>query len=79
MRHGEWGWCDTCGRDVPGLELLDAAEMPEFEGRTTCGHCRCAAVLQGVITRSELARRNGAGPEKVAQLEALEVMEPPAP
>jgi hypothetical protein len=64
MRHGEWGRC-PCGREVPAIELVDTSEMPEFPGDVACGACRGQAVRDGRITRSELARRQGAPAEKV--------------
>jgi hypothetical protein len=65
MKIGEWGRCPGCGREVPTLELVDTSGMAEFPGDVACGACRGQAVRKGRITRSELARRQGAPAAKV--------------
>lgn len=71
MKIGDWDRCH-CGRDVPTSELVDTSDMPEFAGDVACGACRGQAVRDGRITRSELARRQGASPEKVRWMQERE-------
>jgi hypothetical protein len=72
MKIGDWGRCTGCGREVPTLELVDTSAMPEFPGDVACGACRGQAEREGRITRSELARRRGALPAKVAWMRERE-------
>jgi hypothetical protein len=73
MRHGDWGLC-PCGRTVPTLELVDTSAMLEFPGEVACGACRGQAVREGRITRSELARRQGAPAAKVRWMQDREAL-----